>query len=361
MEQCERQAAGEVRLNNIVDEYTANVTKEDESQYKAVSNIGYADAGHEMWNFYSCFWLFHKQKPAVLNYSTMQELFNALSDVTKNSGRRGSVSANSMFYVEEVDTFFVLYGIKREKTGLYNEAKEEDVYETVYRLQAVNNFGNRIYDIENWEEVEEINIVPAWIDDTMTAEDNSYFGELVFFECGETDNTSASGEEYVYGRRPDATTVSPETLVQSSLVGSIKAGDTDNSNSFNHLQVGFWFGDYSKFAPYLPHPFVDDFDTKVSWQVVNNHVKHSWTVIRSGFQASLRINNDRYGQGMELAKAIEIDPYQKYEFSFLSDTMPNVRAVFNIHGKKYLCAQIKTDITEDGMSELKKGTFYRIV
>ena len=40
--------------------------------------------------------------------------------------------------------------------------------------------------------------------------------------------------------------------------------------------------------------------------------------------------------------------------------MPDVRSVFIIRGKRYLCAQIKTDISQNGMSQLKKGTFYRI-
>lgn len=61
-----------------------------------------------------------------------------------------------------------------------------------------------------------------------------------------------------------------------------------------------------------------------------------------------------------MADTISIEPHHKYEFSFLSDTMPDVRSVFIIRGKKYLCAQIKTDVNQNGMSQLKKGTFYRI-
>ena len=99
---------------------------------------------------------------------------------------------------------------------------------------------------------------------------------------------------------------------------------------------------------------------KVTWQVTNQHVVHTWSRIDSGHEVSLRLNNDSYGQGQLLAAAIEIDSHRKYEFSFLSDTMPDVRAVFIIRGKKYLCAQIKTDINQNGMSQLKKGTFYRI-
>ncbi|MBO4871579.1 MAG: hypothetical protein J5565_06325 [Muribaculaceae bacterium] len=352
-------AAGVVALTEIIDEFTATVTRDDESKYKGVRNIGYADAGHEMWNFYSCYWFFHKGARYAYSYDTLQELITALRNISSSTGHRGSPSAQSLYYAADVDTYFVLYGIKREKTGgtspIYG-----DLYETVYRLLPLNIFGDRINDEENWEDKEEIGIVPVWIDDTLTAEEDSYKGETVFMDMGTTDNTSTSGESYTYGRRPNATTVPYSTLLQSSLIENIKAGDNDGDNGISYLQVGFWFGNYQQFAPYLPHPFIDSFDLKVTWQVTNQHVVHTWTRIDSGHDVSLRLNNDSYGQGQLLAAAIEIEPHRKYEFSFLSDTMPDVRSVFIIRGKKYLCAQIKTDINQNGMSQLKKGTFYRI-
>ncbi len=353
------QAAGTVELNQIVDEFTATVTRDDESKYKGVRNIGYADAGHEMWNFYSCYWFFHKGARYAYSYDTLQELITALRNIASSIGGRGSMSAQSLYYAADVDTYFVLYGIKREKTGGTNPFYG-DLYETVYRLLPLNIFGDRINDEENWEDKEEIGVVPVWIDDTLTAEDDSYKGETVFMDMGTTDNTSTSGESYTYGRRPNATTVPFSTLLQSSLIENIKAGDNDGDNGISYLQVGFWFGNYQQFAPYLPHPFIDKFDLKVTWQVTNQHVVHTWSRIDSGHEVSLRLNNDSYGQGQLLAAAIEIDSHRKYEFSFLSDTMPDVRSVFIIRGKKYLCAQIKTEINQNGMSQLKKGTFYRI-
>lgn len=348
------QAAGTVELTQIEDEFTATVTRDDESKYKGLRNIGYADAGHEMWNFYSAYWYFHASNRHPVEFDTMQEMFAALDDIIQDGGTAG------LFYVVEVETYYVLYGIKRVKTGA-TDPIYGDVYETVFRLLPLNSFGDRISDVENWEDKEEIGIVPVWIDDTMIEGDETYRGEVVFMDMGTTDNRSTNGESYTYGRVPNATTVPMSTLLQSSLVDTIKNGDTDEgSNGFNSLQVGFWFGDYQPFAPYLPHPFLDRFDTKVTWSIVNQHVRHTWTRVDSGHNASLRLNNDSYGQGQLLAAAIEIDSHRKYEFSFLSDTMPDVRSVFIIRGKSYLCAQIKTDINQNGMSQLKKGTFYRI-
>lgn len=75
----------------------------------------------------------------------------------------------------------------------------------------------------------------------------------------------------------------------------------------------------------------------------------------------MRINSDTVGLGKRLGRLPKIDSRKKYEFSFLSDSMPNVRATFFIRGKKYVCGQIKADVDENGMSLLKKGTFYRVL
>ena len=65
--------------------------------------------------------------------------------------------------------------------------------------------------------------------------------------------------------------------------------------------------------------------------------------------------------GAKMDEWIQIDTNKKYEISFLADDLPDVKSVFIIHGKRYLCAEIKAEITTDGMSQLKKGTFYRVL
>ena len=87
----------------------------------------------------------------------------------------------------------------------------------------------------------------------------------------------------------------------------------------------------------------------------------TWGVIYSGRNYSLRINNRAYGQGVQRTTYTEVDQKKKYTFSFLAEQIPNVRSLFYIEGKKYLCSKLTATFTEDGMSQLLKGEFYKVV
>lgn len=56
-----------------------------------------------------------------------------------------------------------------------------------------------------------------------------------------------------------------------------------------------------------------------------------------------------------------INPFQKYTFKFISDTLPDVRSLFYIKGKKYVCEKITASFSDLGMSEMLKGDFYPVI
>ena len=82
----------------------------------------------------------------------------------------------------------------------------------------------------------------------------------------------------------------------------------------------------------------------------------TWYAMESGHDASLRLTTHPSYLGMT-----KIDTRRKYEFTFLCDGMPDTRSIFVIRGKKYLCSQLRAEIDQHGMSQLKKGTFWRIL
>jgi hypothetical protein len=74
---------------------------------------------------------------------------------------------------------------------------------------------------------------------------------------------------------------------------------------------------------------------------------------------SLRLK-DSGTKYQEKAPMYDIDTTVKYTFSFLADEIPNVRSLFYIKGQRYLCEKITATFTEDGMSQLLKGIFYKV-
>lgn len=355
--------AGTVSIDRVVDEFTASVSKDDESQYRGLKNIGYADGGHNMSNIYSCDWFFRKSKVWVTEFDTLFELTSYLSG--KPSSYFYGEAIDIIFYAKDVDNYFIPYVTRR---SLYDQSQHSDVrkYINTYKLLPLNAYGTRIFDEEKWDEKEEIGIIPAWIDEI--GNDNW----LVFFDAGELDNVSTSGEEYKRsydGRETPGSKgdVEPDQILQSTRFRKVKEGDNDGKTSYSTLQVGFWYGlkDPIYNMPYFdlgrsPHPFLDEYEV-MTYASLSLWYVQSFAPVSTQYHGSLRLNSNKYGQGKQLAGVITIDNRKKYEFSFLMEGMPDVRATYIIRGKKYLCSSIKTEITQQGLSRLKKGTFWRIL
>lgn len=353
--------AGTLAIDRVVDEFQASVSKEDDSQYRGKRNVGYADAGHNMSNIYCCDWYFRKSKVYMKEYDTLQEIITFLNNQPASWFRGEAWSF--IFHALDVDNYFIMYVTGRYLT---DPAQVDAVnqYSDSYKLLPLNAFGARIFDEENWDDQEDIEIVPAWIDETDR-------GWLPFFDAGELDNEATSGEQYkhvIHGWTSefDHGTVEPDQILQSTRYRSIKDGDKDDQSSYSTLQVGFWYGAsmYYYGAGQLPHPFLDEYDTITDVNYFGNPYNalfQTYYVQQSWRYGSLRLNSNKYGQGKTLAQTIDIDNRKKYEFSFLMDGMPDVRATYIIRGKKYLCSSIKAEITQNGLSRLKKGTFWRIL
>ena len=78
---------------------------------------------------------------------------------------------------------------------------------------------------------------------------------------------------------------------------------------------------------------------------------------------SLAINKvkDTDQNGIPMKYFHAIDNRKKYNFSFLSDTIPDPHAIFYIEGSRYICEKITATFHEDsGKSQLLKGVFYKL-
>ncbi|MBO6250829.1 MAG: hypothetical protein J6N71_05720 [Muribaculaceae bacterium] len=374
--------AGAVLIDKVVDAFSVEVSNENKTEYKAMLNQGYAAGGHRLDNIYNAQWYIDKLTGAdgtvkCTEWATLSDLFNSnlkQDSVSDTGGGRSDYATYAggkwgLHHVQDIDTYFVLEVMKRVeyKTTPFTINSEHLKWGNVCRLVPVNRFGTLILDRENKEEVDEMNIVPAWIDET-----DEEYGNVIFLECGESGEDDATNSAHqTHSYVPDGVTwqehVEPDVPIQFGAFSSVSDGEKEKSGAvFDKLFVAFWWGDYLRNKPQLPHPWTDTFDMTYGYQeppylTDTSKLTIIWGVIYSGKQLSLRINNLAYGQSNQRATYIEVDQKRKYSFSFLSDEIPNVRSVFYIEGQRYLCEKITVTFSEDGMSSLQKGEFYRVV
>ena len=136
-----------------------------------------------------------------------------------------------------------------------------------------------------------------------------------------------------------------EEREKSKLVyQSIEAGESSKSEYFDKLYLGFWPG-------YQPFHEVIGLCPVTSNVVVYDYFKYMPFP-----DFSLRLNHG-FARGVE--GYLSVDPKKLYKFSFLSDSLPSPRATFFIKGKRYVCSKLAASFSQNGMSRLIKGEFYR--
>ena len=330
-----------VRLDNIIDEHTVEVTvEEDKCEYREAKNLVYKECDHEMWKFYSCDWFIKAWKAGAVRYKSMRELLEANRWLASWNGstQRGS-NRDKLLYAEDVDAYFIVRSLSKtlvEKRGGFMPNR----YEYKMELRPVNLFGGRIVsDDEDADEIE-IEFVPAWVDETEDKYGRCLF--LSFSGYDENDSTGTSWSRDPYQRKEEI----DNTLYQPHAFQSLAAGERNKkAEYYDRIYIGWWDGAQSPKGK-LPHPYVEDIEIAEDWSNFNN------------IHFSLRINHTTLNRRRT---AHAINSRQKSTFKFLSDTIPNPRAVFFIRGKKYLCEKLTATFTEHGMSQLIKGVFYQIV
>ena len=322
-----------VQLEHIIEEHSTEVKVEEENcEYAEQKNLFYKDCDHEMWKFYSCDWFIKGWQNRVIRYKSLTELMNANKGYATWRGQHGRNSnIDKLLYAEDCDAYFVIRAVSRQ---IQIEVLAGHIY--VYylykcRLQPVNLFGGRIVNDDEEADSQEIEFVPAWIDDT-----EEKYGRVLFlsFSAYDEDNNTTSEND------------SDHPFMQTHTVSSLAAGEKDKkAEYYDRIYVGFWDGSQNTMGK-LPRPWVEDIEIRDDWSNF------------SYLHFSLRINNRQQNRRRIIHN---IEPKMKTTFKFLSDNIPDVRSVFHIRGKKYLCEKITATFTENGMSQLLKIVCYPIV
>lgn len=375
--------AGSMEIDEVINEYSVEIAEDSRTKYKGSTNWGYSSGGHQLDKYYSCDWYIKrktKEDGSLIRneYNSLESIIGSdlSEDCVRDSNTTGPRGQTPIYpagnfglsYARRQDCYFVPKVVKRVKYrkadathSLDDEDKENYEWGNVCALLPVNQFGNLIQDTDDEDTVEQLNIVPCCIDDT-----DEERGKVAFLECGETDGENESGSD-THGKLPEHTHVAGDVVLQFGAAYALKEGETASSRVyFDKLHVAFWFGNPASFAPQLPHPWIDNFDTKFTYSAPapdseEGVLSVTWDVAYSPYdEASLRLNNSNAIIASHRSQFPKIDPKRKYSFSFLSDEIPNVRGIFTIRGKKYLCEKITANFSTDGISRLLKGEFYRL-
>lgn len=328
------ESAGEVSLEKVLDDYTVSTEDAGDCKYRERLNYKFADCDHEMWKYYVCpealaagiehlktgGWYWEKWK-------TMEDLFSRVPNwINCSSGDSPSGPKACIIYIEETHCYFVMRRVANVITGHSDEGYP---YGYVYRFcQPVNRFAPHISDAD--ADTIELKIVPAWIDDT----DNAH-GQVIFLPLGD------------YGTDVATQSLSwDEKFAQQRTSGDyfITQYATKESEEYlDKLYVGFC---HSVNVYWLyPRPTIDTVEvySDGTWQKRDYSLSFDYA----------------YFQDSHFSR--KIDPEHKYTFKFLSDNVPNVRALYHIGGKDYICSKLTTTFNEFGRSQLIKGEFYRVL
>lgn len=341
-----------VNILNVIDSFSTSVDINNIPEYLPVSNIKYKESGHSMEKYYSCDWFIEYMKfhstnkhPRVLTYDTLQRFIAEvkdympikiqLSDFNPNEPLFDTyelikLAYNKLFYVIDVDTYFILRPYETW-TGIETITPSE--FEITYRyincyLQPINQFAPLIHKKdENTPEIE-LAMIPVAIDETDVKEK----GFTMFLTPGEAGSTYDTTVDFLSTNYP---------------LQIISQGNIEKPEGFyDTIYLAFWRGSYIEGK--LPVPLIDSMTYNLNWE----QTAHSGCSLRlKDITMIASIPNDYKN----------IDVSKKYEISFLMDEVPDVRAIFYINGKKFVCEKITTTFSENGMSELKKGVFYRII
>lgn len=348
-----------VFIDDLVDAYNVEVTQGEASNcdYIASKRLAYKECSHSMWPYYSCDW-YVKNCRMIKRYETLTELINR--NKRSDSVRPGQITrvfwgeqmgegfdprvttVNALLYAKNVDTYYIFRSIGTEYLG---STPLGDRYTQLYVLQPVNVFGSGSVEDDSTD-TEEIEFVPVCIMDTYISKDDDK-GYMMFLNPSSFDeSTSTSSEDSSAGLRPGASAdYDAAAISQPGPAASIARGRGEKaSNFYDEIFVAFWSG-YIVEKGKPPYPIIDGAMVSQDWK--DHHL--------AGYSMRLTGSSINFDTPLQ-AQLPQIDAKQKFKFSWLGSEIPNARAIFHIRGKRYLCEKITATFTENGMSQLLKGT-----
>lgn len=335
-------------IEDVFDEFSSDVfEKEEECKLISQRFMGYEIPDCKASKMYSCEWLMRYYKAhgkMIHSFDTAEDLRNMAiqkkwaSYKSHHSFGRDDMSGECSYVVAE-DRYVSPRVILMTVRGHVGDTGIVVPLTAAVRVPStLNAFGPRCVP-EDEEELdspdESIKLYPAVIDDT----DNR---RMVFVPLPENSRFE-SDEPIVDEDNSPIGTAIYDTLTMRYL----EAGKKDKTAAyFSGIAVGFWPDPATCVRRgFEIFPIIDYFDMILDWR--HWHCDRMWTL-------SLKSSDGKF------AGIGEVNNRRKFEFSFLSDSLPDPCRVFMIKGHRYLCEKITASFSESGMSQKLKGVFWRL-
>lgn len=321
---------GVVLIDRVVDSFSAEVGYDGQlTEYRGMSGVRYSSPGYDSWSRDNCGWLIdtlRKQERYFKEFDSYAAMIEWLRPFFP-----GSPHPSKALWLGDDDA--VAY--EPSKKLMYCRA--EDAYYLYVIEKAFGDYRwmvltqiNRFADLpgEDGEDGDwvELDMVPVCVLET----DDTH-GRCMFLKPSEFNESSVT----------DADGVKQPYAYSALLMGQKE----ERPEYYSKIFVGYWDG-----SP-LKSPAVRD----LAPVTFVNPVVDGRPAPDSRYSLALRDRQRAYFSG------IRINRRERVKFSWLADGIPDVRAVFHIAGKRYLCEKITATFSERGMSQLLKGEFFPVV
>lgn len=351
--------SGTVIVDKVIDSFSTDAF-DDEKQCKLISQqyMGYAAAESKTGKLYSCQWLIRDF--CKVGTSSVLSFDNAagLSETAQNQNWRSYSALGNLyprrniyaFYLRDEDRY-VTYRVSLNEYYRIIVGAKFTFYRVAHIPALINNLGPRCVP-EDRHEAESLDVtldfVPVVLDETKNR-------RMIFLSVGEFEDEHS---DPIY---EDLTTENGITydVFDSLSMQLLDKGETDGSKAyFSNIAVGFYpgassclrnlpkLGNQEEYVPEIM-PIVDNLEFDLYWNY--------WRPQNSDYTLSLA---DEQGKFNNIPK---VNPDVKFDFSFISDVLPDVNSIFIIRGRKFLCEKLTASFSTDGMSQKIKGSFWLIL
>lgn len=316
-------------IKEAIDSFELKIDDENREDY-SLSNVGYTKQNTDYFKYQDVNSVIMEQISGTEEYLGFDDI---LSDIS-NSGNP-LVLKNKIFYSQASETFYICY------KGLFQGSEKYYPKKINAFAPDYNNEKSTSIDIELKikpisMQVKNINVV-----DSTTRPNILYSLQTQIMEIS---------SEYIYGSGSSELSDIQEEI-ENEIENEIKTVSEIFVVLYSGLQTIYEedaqsYSDTKRKVNY-PVPYVDYLweTNKIDERIINSD------------KFSLRLNHSK-GMKNLYSGSIQVDTTIEYTFRFLYYEKIDIRSVFVIKNREFVCKELKYNVTAKGFDEVIEGVFY---